>query len=584
MRAPSEARVRRSDDFPGKAFHQASEGVIGRVARSWASLLSLIGFGVSKSLSPTITVVPGTESARAEKLAGAKFGPTQLVPILLEGPKAQLDRQGPPLVAALAKRAHTRVLSAWDAGHCERGPAPEADRGDDHRLRRSHRGERGQVRPAADREAGVAEDHLAGSSHITGQPAIDRAERNASLSNLRRNELIAVGILFVLLLIGLRAPVAALVVTAVGAVSVLAGFGEVALLSHLYKIDPIDIAGGTMIGLGLAVAFSLLILDRFHREELPAGAEPRTAANAALRGLEGTGKAVLVAGTAFVLALLLVSVVGPTELMNSVGTSALVCGLFATGGAVVVMPAAFVLLGRRIDAFSFPAPAPLARLWAGLVSGGNWVTRHAVYTGFAATALLAVIAVPALALKTGPSDISQLPANSKARIDFEEISRVMGPGWATPYNMIVVANGRPITTPAVLNSVYRFEQQIAKNKTVYSVTGPGAINPISTQLKSFGPGLKGSVKLSDQSKKDLVTLANGLGQAGAGSAQLQSGLAAASSGAGQLHSGGGAAQSGAGQLHAGLGQAQAGLGKAPGGPQPSALRSHGVEERARHRC
>ena len=199
------------------------------------------------------------------------------------------------------------------------------------------------------------------------------------------------------------------------------------------------------------------------------------------------------------------------------------------------------------------------------MGGGNWVTRHAVYVGFAATALLAVIAIPALALKTGPSDISQLPASSKARTDFEEISRVMGPGWATPYSMIVVANDRPITTPAVLNSVYRFEKRIAQDKTVSSVTGPGAINPISTQLESFGPGLKSSVKLSDQSKKDLVKLANGLDQAGAGSAQLQSGLATASSGAGQLHSGSGAAQSGAGQLHTGLAQARAGSAKLQAG-------------------
>jgi RND superfamily putative drug exporter len=527
--------------------------------------LSLIGFGVTKSLSPTISVVPGTESARAEKLAGAKFGPTQLVPILLEGPKSQLNRQGPQLVAALAKRADTRVLSAWDAGTASAGlrPTPTAamivvsvDRTEANAVKY----DQPQIERLVSQKITTPVR-----SYITGQPAIDRAERNASLSNLRRAELIAVGILFVLLLIGLRAPVAALVVTAVGAVSVLAGFGEVALLSHVYKIDPVDIAGGTMIGLGLAVAFSLLILDRFHREELPVGAEPRTAANAALRGLDGTSKAVLVAGTAFVLALLLVSAVGPTELMNSVGTSALVCGLFATGGAVVVMPAAFVLLGRRIDAFSFPAPAPLARAWDGVVSGGNWVTRHAIYAGFAATALLAVIAVPAFALKTGPSDISQLPTSSQARVDFQEISRVMGPGWATPYTMVVAANNRPITTPAVLARVYGFEKQIAHNKTVDSVTGPGAINPISNQLKSFGPGLKGSVKLSDRSKKDLLRLANGLHQAGAGSAQLQAGLASASSGAGQLQSGGGAAQSGAGQLHAGLAQARAGSAKLQAG-------------------
>jgi RND superfamily putative drug exporter len=530
-----------------------------------ASVLALIGFGVSNSLSPTITVVKGTESARAEKLAGAKFGPTQLVPILLEGPKAQLDRQGPKLVAALAKRPHTRVLSAWDAGTASAGLRPKATAA--MIVASVDRTEADAVKydqPQIERL--VSQTVTAPvSSHITGQPAIDRAEKNAALTNLRRNELIAVGILLVLLLIGLRAPIAALVVTATGAVSVLAGFGEVALLSHIYKIDPVDIAGGTMIGLGLAVAFSLLILDRFHREELPPGHEPRAAATAALRGLESTGKAVLVAGTAFVLALLLTSLIGPMELMNSIGTSALVCGLFATGGAVVVMPAAFVLLGRRLDLFTIPAPAPLARVWAGMVAGGGWVTRHAVYAGFAATALLVALAIPLLSLNTGPTDISQLPASSKARADFQEISRVMGPGWATPYSMIVASSDTPITTPVLLKSVYGFEKQVAANKTVDSVTGPGAINPVSTQLRGFGPGLKGSVKLSDKSKKDLLKLANGLHQAGAGSAQLQSGLAQASSGAGQLHSGSGKAQSGAGQLHAGLAQAKAGSAKLQAG-------------------
>jgi RND superfamily putative drug exporter len=70
--------------------------------------------------------------------------------------------------------------------------------------------------------------------------------------------------------------------------------------------------------------------------------------------------------------------------------------------------------------------------------------------------------------------------------------------------------------------------------------------------------LKHSAAVSDQSKRDLLKLINGLGQAGAGSAKLQAGLAAASSGASQLHSGSGQAGSGAGQLHSGLAQAQAG--------------------------
>jgi RND superfamily putative drug exporter len=393
---------------------------------------------------------------------------------------------------------------------------------------------------------------------ITGQPSIDRAVRTASISDLRSTELIAIGILFLLLLVGLRAPVAAAVVAATGAISMLSGFGEVALLGHVMPVDPVGVAAGTMTGLALGVGFALLILDRFHREALPDGVPARDAVNAATRGLKTTGRAVLVGGSAMILALLLVAAIGPTQLMVSVGAGVLACAAFAIGGAVVVMPAALILLGRGVDAFSFPAPAPLARAWSRLLDGGNFVTRHAVVTGAAATAVLAAVAVPAFALNSGPESIGQLPASSRARIAFQEISRVMGPGWPTPYNVIIVANNRPITTPALLASMYRFETQIAHDNTVQSVDGPGQINSTSTQLKAFGPSLAHSAKISDQSKPQLLQLIDGLEQAGAGSAQLQSGLAKASSGAGLLHSGSGTAQSGAGQLHAGLARARSG--------------------------
>ena len=311
----------------------------------WAALaavLAVIGFGVASTLSPPISVVPGTQASRAQQLANAKFGPTQLVPILLEGPRAQLNRQGPPLVVALARRAHTRVLSAWDAGTASAGlrPRPTAAMiivSVDRSERNAVRYDQPQIENLVSRKITAPVR-----SYITGQPSIDRAERSASISNLRRDELLAVGIVFLLLLVGLRAPVAALAVTAVGGISMLSGFGLVALLGHVLTLDPVGVAAGTMTGLALGVAFALLVLDRFRRERAVVGGPPRDAATAAIRGLESTGRAVLVGGGAVVIALALVAVIGPTQLMVSVGTGALVCAMFATGGAVVVMPAALV--------------------------------------------------------------------------------------------------------------------------------------------------------------------------------------------------------------------------------------------------
>ena len=522
-----------------------------------AAILAAIGLGVSSSLSPSITVVPGTQSSRTQQLAEAQFGPSQLVPILLEGPQATLNRQGPALVAALDRRADTRVLSPWDSGSAAAGLRPSA--GAAMIVVAVDRSEKVAVQTDEPQIESLVAHRITRpvKAFITGQPSIDRALRHAATSNLRDTELIAIAILFGLLLIGLRAPVAALVITAVGAVSMLAGFGGVALLGHVLTLDPVGDALGTMTGLALGVGFALLILDCFHRESRP-GMSRAQAAEAAIGELATTGRAVLIGGTAVVIALGIAAVIGPSALMVSLGAGMLACAAFATGGAVVVMPAALVLLGDRIAALSFPAPPLLARAWARVADGGGWITRRAVYLGFAATAILAALAVPAFALHTGPPDVSQLPAGSRARVAFDEVSRVMGPGWATPYDLIVVARNRPLTTPALLTSLAGFQRQIAADPTVASVVGPGAIQSTSAQLSTFGPQLNHSATVSDQSKRSLLMLIAGLGQAGAGSKQLRAGLAQASSGAAQLHAGSGQAQSGAGELHSGLTQAQTG--------------------------
>ena len=174
----------------------------------------------------------------------------------------------------------------------------------------------------------------------------------------------------------------------------------------------------------------------------------------------------------------------------------------------------------------FPRRGSSQRAWAALVGrGGGWVTRHAIFAGFAATALLAALAIPALAVDTGQPTVKELPKASQARIAFEEVSHVMGPGWPTPYNIVVVANKGAVTTPAMLASLAKLQTQIAHDPSVkLPVNGPGQINATSLQLKKFGPSLAHSAQISKQSKKDLLKLINGLGQAGAGSEQLRAGL------------------------------------------------------------
>ncbi len=525
--------------------------------------LGLIGLGVDHSLSPSITTVPGTESATAQQLATARFGPTQLVPILLEGPKAQLNVQGPRLVRALIKRPYTRALSAWDAGAASNGLRPNANAA--MIVVSVDRSEKDAVTYDQPQIAALVARDTSGNVHayITGQPSIDRAIKDQSIADTRRAELIALVILFFLLLVGLRAPLAAAMVTIVGAVTVFSGIGLMALVGKVSDTDPLSLATATMTGLSLGVAFSLMILDRFHQEEEE---QPREAALAASAAVLSSGRTILLAGSGAVLALILADVFGPTKVLASLGTGAVLCALLATGAAAVIVPAGLALWGNQMNRWALPTPVFIHRGWERLAGGGgSWVRRHAAGSGAIATALLILLAIPALAMKTGPTNVKLLPPSSSARVAFNEVARVMGPGWPTPYNLIVVNPNGPITTTATLTALDKVQTAISKDPAVASVAGPGEFASQNKQLQVLPTSLNSSTKLISGAKVSLLQLVNGLGQAGSGAKQLQSGLVSASSGAGQLHTGSGQAQSGAATLQAYLGQAQAGSAKLAAG-------------------
>ncbi len=78
--------------------------------------LGIVGLGVEDRLQPTSLIVPGTSSARGQALAEEHFGPSSPFAVLLRGPAAAIERQGPPLVRALRRDPAVAVVSPWDRG------------------------------------------------------------------------------------------------------------------------------------------------------------------------------------------------------------------------------------------------------------------------------------------------------------------------------------------------------------------------------------------------------------------------------------------------------------------------------------
>jgi RND superfamily putative drug exporter len=515
-----------------------------------AVTLSLVGLGVTGSLSPTDTTVAGSQSARAEHLARAQFGPSVLVPILLEGPRASLDRQGPALVRALGVRRDTRVLSAWDGGDVGKqlraGPEAAMVLAAVARTEEAMvAGVQGQVDRTVERVVAAPVR-----ATVTGTPSLDRAMRDQAIDATRTGLAIALPALLLVLLAVLRAPVAAAALTVLGAGTAFSALGLMTLVGRVIAVDAVAVASACMIGLALGAGYGLLLFRRWRDDGATA--------------VESTGRAVLVGGTALVVALLLAPLIADTEILTSIGIGALLCAALGVGAAVVVMPAFLELAGDRATRWSFVAPAPARRAWERLVAAAP-VGRRAVPAGALATAVLAALAIPLLTLETGPPSPSLLPASDGARESFEHVADVMGPGWPTPFNIVVVSRRKPITDAALLRRLDRLQAQIAKDPRVASVTGPGAFAATSKDLGVLPKQLEESSKLLEGGKKDLGRLQRGLGQAGDGVDRLRSGLRDAASGAGRLQGGSGTAQGGAGKLHAGLVRARDGAAQISGG-------------------
>lgn len=525
---------------------------------SLAVILVAIGLGVTDRLSPTMTFVPGTESTRAEKLAESRFGPSTLVPILLTGPQAQIDKQGPRLVRALKARDDTRVLSAWDSG--EAGAAMRPSRTQAMILASVARTEQ-QMVDRYQRSIDKTVDAYTSApvrSHVSGTPTLDRAIEDEALHTTRVATLLALPILFLALLLILRAPLAAAVTTAFGGVVAFSGFGAMTIVGQAFDVDAIGIALTSVMGLALGTGLSLMILTRFHREEASVVGAHREAATAAAATIGSSGRAVLIAGTGLFLSLALASVIGPSENLYSVGAGATTNALLATGAAVVVMPAVLTLMGGRLFAWSFGAPRLLSAPWRSLVRGERLVLRRAVLFGGAATLALVALAIPALNIKTGPPDPTFLPSDNQARMDVVAIQKAMGPGFPYAFNVVVASDTGPITEQKTLRAVEQFQVRISKDPRVDSVAGPGEFRAKTADLGTLKTQLNSSKKMLKGAPKDLAKLEGGLGQAGTGAVQLQDGLRDAAAGANQLAGGGNDAEDGAKQLDAGLATARAG--------------------------
>jgi RND superfamily putative drug exporter len=528
----------------------------GAVLITWlvvVAALAVVGLGIDSKLAPGSLDVAGSQSAQARTLIGGNFGDSATVPVLLRGPRSEVKRQGKALAHDLAQRPGVRVLSPWSASSGRSALRPSSDRA---LLLLSVSGSRTQIedRSEAVKHFVARETSKPVQATVTGMPLLSSEGTRMSLSAIHKAELIALPLLFIALLLVFQSFAAAAIPAVFGAATIASATGLLALIAPAVHMDSFALAISCMVGLALAVDYSLLLVSRV-REEL--GGHTGDVRGAVGRAAAPTSRTVAVAAAAIIVAMAVAAGVSPGTGLVAAAIGVSVTAAISAAVAMLVVPAMLALAGPSLG--------------TGAPSGG---TSHGISASIAHTAMrrpvlglvgalvLLAACVPVLGLRTGAPTAKSLPSHSDARQQYDAVAKAMGAGWTEPFEIVAVTHSGAVTTAARLNTLARVQREIARDPAVRAVLGPGSIARSAAELRRSGRrALAASSGAPSRQGKRLKKLGAGVSSAADGAGSLHDSLASATSAADRVASGSSSLASGVGALQSGIDGAGSGARK-----------------------
>ena len=288
-------------------------------------------------------------------------------------------------------------------------------------------------------------------------------------------ELISLPLALLVLLAVFRSAAAAALSVGVGALAVVTGIAAITALSHVMDIAVYAINVASLIGLGVAIDYSLFIVSRY-RDEVEAGADT---AQALVTAVDTAGRAVVFSGFAVAIGLgSLLFFRG--SFLASMGVGGTVVVACAVVFALTFLPALLVVLGPRINAGRLPLPRirALDGMWHRIAT---WVMRRPVLVLLPTLVVVLSLGAPFVRLRIAAADVSTLPRGVEARDVYEEL-RVTFPDQ-TRTRVLVVARfpSAPALTPERVGSLYELAQRFATLPGVAKVEGVVDTNPRLTR-------------------------------------------------------------------------------------------------------
>jgi RND superfamily putative drug exporter len=294
-------------------------------------------------------------------------------------------------------------------------------------------------------------------------------------SDLRRSEVVSLPLALILLVIVFATGVAALLCLGVGVFAVLGGVGAALALAHVIDVSTYAVNVVTLVGLGIAIDYSLFIVTRF-REELAAG---HSVEHALGTTMATAGRAIMFSGLTVAIGLSGLLFYTGTALV-SMGVAGAIVVAVSVLYAVTLLPAMLALLGPRINSMRIPIlqPKPFGEgLWHRLAT---WVMRRPWTVLIPTIAILLIAGSPFLDLQLANSDVNQLPTSAEAR-QGADLLQAQFPqvGQNTIAVVVDFHDGAP-TSPTNVAAAYQLAQRLSTLKGVTGVRSFVTVEPSAT--------------------------------------------------------------------------------------------------------
>ncbi len=272
-----------------------------------------------------------------------------------------------------------------------------------------------------------------GHTKVIGEPAIWSNFTSISKQQLARGEAIGFPLILLILLAAFGTVVAAVAPLALGFAAVFLTGAVIYGLSRSLEISVYVTNMASMIGIGVAVDYSLFIVSRFRRE-LHAGASRD---DALARAMSSSGTAVVFSGATVAASLAALYSIDVNAL-RSMATGAIVVVSISVLASMTLLPALLAAAGTRIDRFRLPLPWRTSEAGSDAFWNG-WarrVMRHPVAGLAVGAGLMLVLSIPFFWMQTYSRGLDELPQNAEVRVATLQAQKLTGPGFGVPVHVL----------------------------------------------------------------------------------------------------------------------------------------------------